>query len=382
MPKQLFPKEFINSSLEHYTFRIGKRSSAIYLILLTSLLVTLVLLPLIQVPVSTYSRGLITTQSERFQLMAPKSGIILSHELIENKLVNLGDTILRLDQSMIDAEISQLNTRIDQLNSFISDLGYLINGSFDAVSSKRYRLDYSQFETSLDRLHLREEALLTIYKRQEKLFDQQVIAQVDYEKAKTDYDQVIAEITFFRKQASNNWKQASINFIEERNRLFLQQNQLKRDLERYVLIAPCKGELQNVTPLGIGQLIVTGAKLAEITPDTTLFAVCYLPPQNIGFIRPGMRGEFRIDAFNYNDWGKVKGTISNISSDAYIIKGQSVFRVECILDRDHLFLKNDFRGQFKKGMTLQASFEVSNRTLYELLYDKIDDWINPNRISN
>jgi len=33
---------------------------------------------------------------------------------------------------------------------------------------------------------------------------------------------------------------------------------------------------------------------------------------------------------------------------------------------------------FKKGMTLQARFIVTKRSLWQLLYDKVDDWANPN----
>jgi HlyD family secretion protein len=29
-------------------------------------------------------------------------------------------------------------------------------------------------------------------------------------------------------------------------------------------------------------------------------------------------------------------------------------------------------------MTLQARFMVAERTLWQLLYDKVDDWMNPN----
>ena len=35
------------------------------------------------------------------------------------------------------------------------------------------------------------------------------------------------------------------------------------------------------------------------------------------------------------------------------------------------------KGKLKKGMTLQAYFNVARRSLYQLLYDKIDNWLNP-----
>jgi HlyD family secretion protein len=42
-----------------------------------------------------------------------------------------------------------------------------------------------------------------------------------------------------------------------------------------------------------------------------------------------------------------------------------------------LKLKNGYKREIGKGMTLNARFEITERTLYELLYDKMDDWLNP-----
>jgi len=41
-------------------------------------------------------------------------------------------------------------------------------------------------------------------------------------------------------------------------------------------------------------------------------------------------------------------------------------------------LKNGYEGKLKKGVTLQARFVVTERSLWQLLYDKVDDWVNPN----
>jgi HlyD family secretion protein len=51
--------------------------------------------------------------------------------------------------------------------------------------------------------------------------------------------------------------------------------------------------------------------------------------------------------------------------------------VKCVLDQDHLALKNGFQGRLKKGMTLQARFFVTERSLFQLLYDDVNDWLNP-----
>jgi HlyD family secretion protein len=57
--------------------------------------------------------------------------------------------------------------------------------------------------------------------------------------------------------------------------------------------------------------------------------------------------------------------------------GQPLFRVHCSRDPTYVELENGFRGDFKKGMTLQARFIIARRSLFQLLYDKAEDWLNP-----
>ncbi|MNY20331.1 hypothetical protein D3C86_1538050 [compost metagenome] len=69
----------------------------------------------------------------------------------------------------------------------------------------------------------------------------------------------------------------------------------------------------------------------------------------------------------------------DISDDIIIISNsQPVFKVRCELKKNHLVLKNGYKGYLKKGMSFTARFTVTERSLYQLLYDKVDDWVNPN----
>ncbi len=86
----------------------------------------------------------------------------------------------------------------------------------------------------------------------------------------------------------------------------------------------------------------------------------------------------QISAFNYNQWGLLTGKIIEISNDIQLVKEQPIFKVKCALDQDFLKLKNGYPAKFKKGMTLHARFMVTKRSLWQLLYDKVDDWVNPN----
>ena len=71
------------------------------------------------------------------------------------------------------------------------------------------------------------------------------------------------------------------------------------------------------------------------------------------------------------------GHIIDIAKDIEFIDNQAVFKVFCKLNDTHLQLDNGYEGSLKKGMTLTAKFLLTKRSLFDLLYDKVDDWINP-----
>lgn len=95
-----------------------------------------------------------------------------------------------------------------------------------------------------------------------------------------------------------------------------------------------------------------------------------------------MPARFQIDAFNYNEWGIITGEIIEISNDIIVTDGQPLFKIRCSLDKKSLRLKNGYVGKVKKGMTLSARFSITERSLFQLLYDNVDDWLNPNQKIN
>ncbi|MFM7431195.1 MAG: secretion protein HlyD, partial [Flammeovirgaceae bacterium] len=86
----------------------------------------------------------------------------------------------------------------------------------------------------------------------------------------------------------------------------------------------------------------------------------------------------QVDAFNYNQWGMATCKVIAVPQDIKLIDNKPVFEVRCSLYKDFLQLKSGYKGFLKKGMTLQARFIVTERSLWQLLYDKIAEWVNPN----
>jgi len=59
------------------------------------------------------------------------------------------------------------------------------------------------------------------------------------------------------------------------------------------------------------------------------------------------------------------------------MQNQPVFKVKCSLDQKRLKLKNGYLVLLTKGLSLHAEFVIAKRSLYQLIYDKADDWLNP-----
>jgi HlyD family secretion protein len=86
-----------------------------------------------------------------------------------------------------------------------------------------------------------------------------------------------------------------------------------------------------------------------------------------------------IDALNYREWGVVDATVIEVADDASLTEDGAVFRVRCALARTDLRLRGGQRVTLGKGMTFRARFVIAERSLLQLLFDRVDDWLNPAR---
>ena len=109
-----------------------------------------------------------------------------------------------------------------------------------------------------------------------------------------------------------------------------------------------------------------------------MVATCFVKPADIGLIHEKQKVKIQVDAFNYNEWGMLQGDIIDISDDMIVEDGSAAyFRVKCKPEKTFLSLKNGYKAEIKKGMSLSTRILVIRRSLYHLLFDKADKWFNP-----
>ena len=64
-----------------------------------------------------------------------------------------------------------------------------------------------------------------------------------------------------------------------------------------------------------------------------------------------------------------------------IITNGECLTVRCSLNTMQLPLKNGYTTNISKGMTVTTRYFITRRSLFELLFDKVDDWFNPKIIT-
>ena len=378
--KQIFPIEILENTTHVHQFERSKKSSAIYTVFLSMLIVVFIILPFIKVDIYTSSRGLIKPKKERISLTLINSGKVLKSNIEINKYVNKGDTLLILDNHNIESQLTLMRFNIEKTKQYIHDAHYLVKSKkirLDSLQSNIYKKEYLQYLQNLKELQTRLKKIKRDYSRNQHLFSKGVIAAVALENSRFDYDLAISSISQLRNNQYNSWQSkltASLGQLKELENKY----QLKIESKKlFILIAPIKGTLINVIGIEEGSFVGAGVPLAEISPDGSLIVECYISPMDIGLLNIGNHVNFQIDAFNYNQWGLATGMISEIGKDIELKNETPVFKVRCEIDQSYLTLKNNYKGFLNKGMTLTARFKITERTLLELLYDNVDDWLNP-----
>lgn len=380
--KQIFPKEIIENTAEVHQFRHSNKSKIIYLILLIVFLAALMALPFIRVDVYSSARGIIKPNKERVSLNVINSGRIIHSSITNHQKVSKGDTLLIIDDNGIDNRLELSKYQLEEAKLFITDLSLLLEQKYIAINqlvSSKYQRLYLQRTQKLGELRTRYKKMKRDFDRHKILFDKGVISKSEFENKKFDFDLATGAILQFKKQQSNTWQADLTQYKNQLKELESNEEQLTKSKTQFVIIAPISGTLLNIKPQELGSFINAGVQIGEISPDTDLLVECYVNPADIGLLQKSTAINFQVDAYNYNQWGLATGNVVEIGKDIEILNDQPVFKVRCKMNEKHLQLKNGFQGNLKKGMTLNANFELTERSLYDLLYDKMDDWLNPSR---
>jgi HlyD family secretion protein len=386
MPKlQPFPAGFLEHTSEHHLAPHTRKSQIVYIAIIVSLIAGVGLLPFLYVDVSVKSFGSLRAATQLSILKAASSGFVKTIYAGENMEVRKGQLLFEVQSPLLEEKERFLKMKLEEIDLFMHDLLQVkdsrngdVSKVWDKLSTPLYRQSVSDYRQKLSERQVRYQKVKTDFNRNKKLFDEKVIAPAEFENFKFELDKAQGDLDLLRQAQLSIWLQDLRAYEKEAADYRNQLDQLIQEKKNLNIKAPISGTLQSLAGIYPGSPVFTNQDLAQISPDTSLLAIVYVSPNDIGLLREGMEVRMQITAFNYNQWGLLPGKLKEISNDIQIRNEQPVFEVRCTLNKDHLSLKNGYKGKLKKGMNLQARFVVTRRSLWDLLYDKVDNWINPN----
>lgn len=179
---------------------------------------------------------------------------------------------------------------------------------------------------------------------------------------------VTKTIQKFRNDASEKLNEALTKIAQIKSA----QTGIEDKNKRTNITSPVKGTISELLVATIGQVVKPGSDIVKIVPDdASLVLDTKVKPQNIGFIRPGLKAKIKFTAYDFSIYGGLIGTVENVSADTQVDKkGNSFYVVRIKTNKNHL-------GTNKKplylmaGMTAKVDIIVGHHTVLEYLMKPI-----------
>jgi membrane fusion protein, peptide pheromone/bacteriocin exporter len=371
-----FSSDPINN-LENLAAKNKTKSFSIYLVVVFSLITFLFSLPFIKIDISSQSRGILRSQTDNVPIATIVSGKITWLSLKNNAFVNKGDTIIKISKEALTSQKHTQDTLQKSVSNLLTDVSNLLKNNTSNLKTTTAREDFFKFQSKKTESQSKVSQAQANFNRNKTLFDKDVIARAEFEKYQYELkfaNLALQSLISQQKATWENQKRDLENQIKNGNGTIAKINV---EATNYVVLAPIAGTIENFSGLQIGSFVNASQPIANISAADNLIVESNVSPNDIGLIHKNQKVNFQIDAFNYNQWGLLEGKVIEIDNNITLQENQAFFRVRCSLNTKEMKLKSGWKTQVSKGMTLTTRYIITRRSLFDLLFDKVDDWLNP-----
>lgn len=387
----LIPATLAEHTVESLYAQHGPERRWIYWLVLLGATGALASLPLIKVDVSVRAPGMVRPVTERADLRPAVSGRIDRVLARDNERVHAGQTLLVLAAGELDERLARNRALQAEHAAAIADLVHLTaaTGTDRPAAAGDFqnpalRQELAQHQAQLDSYRLAETKARNELARYTTLAAKGIATQQELDNARYEAERLQAESRLLLEQNLSRWQS---RLQEERTALAgltSDAQRLQEETTHYLLQAPAAGVLVGFSGWSPGGFVTAGQSLGVVSPSDTLLVETHVSPRDVGLVRVGQAARLQIDAYPYTQWGTLDGTVEAIGGD--LVGGEAstpgtnpgqAFKVMIRPAAGHLMLPNGVRGELKKGLTLSARFLVARRSVFQLLYDDVSAWLNP-----
>lgn len=192
-----------------------------------------------------------------------------------------------------------------------------------------------------------------------------ILAEENYEKIKKNQESLKA-----------NYK-AKISTLIRENKSNIDTQEANQEIQtvslgEQVLVAPVDGVVKTLEVNTIGGVVTASQLVATIVPDAAqMLAEVEILNQDIGYVQMGQEAAIKLDTYNFQDYGKLEGTMVSISPDAiwdeqkgWIYKGKVNINLE-------KFQKRNAGVEVAVGMEGTAEIKVDERMILDFFLEPL-----------
>lgn len=315
-------------------------------------------------------------------------GTVKSIQITEGAYVEKGDLLIELDTQALEIDENQLNSQKKLLESQQEVYTKIKDGNdlseinideydVDLKSSIQAILDsdtsYKNTLESLEKDKVNSDLNLQIAEIQlEQYKENGTIRQIKSQELMVQqYKLALEQIDVKIKDTKTQY---SMQINAKLGEIGSQLNEIENSLEKYRLskeyqniTAPVSGYINKIAVNTIGETVSTAQELITIVPiDAEMEMICYVKNMDIADIEVGDEAEIKLEAYPYNKYGTVSGTITYISPSAFINEQMgSVYLVK--INPENISESIDIMS----GLTGMVEIKTNKRSVMEYFLDPI-----------
>lgn len=315
-------------------------------------------------------------------------GIVKSINVSEGNFVEKGDILIELDTEALKIDVNQLKKQQKILKTQKEIYERIIGGNdLSEVKTSDYSDDLKPYvQAILDSDTSYRNSLANYENDKSSAEINHKIAKLQLEQYKnggTKHQINTQELSV--QQYALSVKNAELQISNAKTQYALQVNsyiseinntldEIQSNLEKYRIsteyqniIAPVSGYVNNVAVNTLGETVTSAQQLVTIVPcNTPNEMLCYVKNTDIADIEVGMNAEIKLEAYPYNRYGTVKGTVKYISPSSFANEQLgNVYVVKLELDNDNENIR------IISGLSGVVEIKIDKRTVMEYFLEPI-----------
>ena len=295
---------------------------------------------------------------------APFAGVIKDIVAKEGQKVNAGDTLLRFDADVSRKRKETLETQIKLERKRFEEESRAVEARKRGVVERLNGINRSLNTESSIYTNIIPLAEIGAMQLTELLRQRNKVEQLESEAqvVKADLEEVEAQL--------NKLKQESLREISELER---QMVEVQDTITKEKLSAPIAGIVYGMIPSSAGYAASAGETLVKVVPGGEIEAKIYITNQDVGFMKPGMKAQIRVDAFPYTQFGSITGSLKSVGTLPLEPDQQNPmprFPAYVKIDKDYLE-KDGEKYEISAGQSVQVNLILRDKRVISLLTDAV-----------